>query len=458
VVPAPATTFIKLRQHRTKGRVFTMIKQKEYAKRRRQLMRMAGEDSIIILQAAPARARNNDAFYPYRQDSDFLYLTGFREHDAVLVLIPEEKGGQCILFCRSRDPEREMWDGVMIGLDAAVSEFDMDLAYDFSEVEKRLPDLLHDKDRIFYDLGLNPRFDRRLIGWLNDFRGKSRKTFHAPEEIHALDHMLHDMRVYKSREELAVMRKSAKVAIEAHERAMRLCKPGMNEADIHAELLHTFTRHHCEPSYIPIVGGGVNACVLHYIANRDPLNDGDLLLIDAGAELDGYASDITRTFPINGKFSPEQRDLYELVLAAQNAAMEKAYAGYQWQEMHDAAIRVATEGMIDLGILEHGMEEELETKGYKHFYVHKTGHWLGLDVHDVGEYDIDGHSRELEPGMVMTVEPGIYIHPEEASVRECWRGVGIRIEDNIAITRDEPTILSDGLVKTPDDIEALMAQ
>jgi len=421
-------------------------------------MRMAGEDSIIILLAAPARIRNNDAYYPYRQDSDFLYLTGFREHDAMLVMIPAGNDGQCMLFCRSRDPEREMWDGAMVGLESAVSEYGMDQAFDFSKVEKRLPDLLHDRDRIYYDLGRNPAFDRRLIGWLNEFRGKTRKNFHAPEEIHALDHMLHDMRLYKSREELSTMRRSAKVAIEAHEHAMRLCAPGLNEADIHAELLHTFTRHHCEPSYMPIVGGGANGCVLHYITNRDLLKDGDMLLIDAGAEYDGYASDITRTFPINGKFSPEQRDLYEVVLAAQAAGIKQACAGNQWQDMHDAAVRVATEGMISLGILEHCLEEELEMEGYKPFYVHNTGHWLGLDVHDVGEYQIDGHSRELEPGMVMTVEPGIYIHPEENSVAECWRGVGIRIEDNIAITRNEPRILTDDLVKMPDDIEALMAQ
>ncbi len=421
-------------------------------------MQRAGEDSIIILLAAPARIRNNDVHYPYRQDSDFLYLTGFREHDAMLVLIPQGKDGQCILFCRNRNPEREMWDGAMVGLDAAVTEYGMDQAFDFSEVEKRLPGLLQDRDRIYYDLGRNPLFDQRLIAWLNELRGKSRKTFHAPEEIHSLDHMLHDMRVYKSREELSTMRRSAKVAIEAHECAMKLCAPGLNEADIHAELLHTFTRHHCEASYIPIVGGGANGCVLHYIANQDPLKDGDMLLIDAGAEYDGYASDITRTFPVNGKFSAEQRDLYEVVLAAQDAAFKQAYAGKQWQDMHAAAVRVATEGMISLGILEHSLEEELETKGYKHFYVHNTGHWLGLDVHDVGEYQIDGHSRELEPGMVMTVEPGIYIHPEETSVAKCWRGVGIRIEDNIVITRDEPRILTDDLVRTPDDIEALMAQ
>jgi Xaa-Pro aminopeptidase len=435
-----------------------VIKQKEYARRRRQLMRMAGEDSIIILQAAPPRLRNNDVQYAYRQDSDFLYLTGFREHSALLVMIPDEGDGKSILFCRSRDAEREMWDGRMAGLESAVEECGMDEAYDIAEAEKRLQELLHDRDRIYHDLGRDPLFDQRLIGWLNEFRGKARKTFHAPEEIHALDHMLHDMRVYKSRDELAAMRRAAKVAIEAHEQAMRSCRPGMNEAEIHAGLLHTFTRHHCEPSYLPIVGGGVNACVLHYISNRDELRDGDLLLIDAGAEYDGYASDITRTFPVNGKFSPEQKELYDIVLSAQAAGIAKARAGNQWQDVHDAAIRVATEGMVELGILQNSVEEEIESGGYKHFYVHNTGHWLGLDVHDVGEYTIDGHSRELEPGMVMTIEPGIYIGPTEEGVRECWRGIGIRIEDNVAITRDEPRILTDGLAKTPSEIEALMAE
>lgn len=418
---------------------------------------MAGEDSIIILPAASTHIRNNDVYYPYRQNSDFLYLTGFREPDALLVLVPEGKDGTCVLFCRDRDPERETWDGAMVGLEAAVSEYGMDQAFDFSEVSRRLPDLLHNQERIYYDLGRNPIFDQQLIGWLNDFRGKARKTFHAPEEIHALDHMLHDMRLYKSREELSVMRRSAKIAIDAHQRAMRICEPGLNEADIHAEISHTLTRNHCEPSYLPIIGGGANACVLHYINNRDELRDGDLLLIDAGAEYDGYASDITRTFPINGKFSPEQKELYNVVLAAHEAAIEKAYAGNQWQDVHDAAVRVATEGMIDLGLLKNSLEDALESEDYKQFYVHNTGHWLGLDVHDVGEYVIDGHSRELEPGMVMTIEPGIYISPSETEIKECFRGVGIRIEDNIAITRKAPTLLTRDLVTAPEDIEALMA-
>jgi len=439
-----------------------MIKQKEYARRRRQLMRMTGADSIVLLQAAPHRVRNNDVHYPYRQDSDFLYLTGFREPGALLVMIPgddgDESGGRCILFCRSRDPEREMWDGPMAGLEGAVTDHGMDEAIDIAERDARLREMLQDRDRIYHDLGRDPMFDQRLIGWLNEFRGETRKTFHAPEEIHALDHMLHDMRVYKSREELAVMRRAAKVAIEAHEEAMRACRPGLNEADIHARLLQVFTRNHCEPSYQPIVGGGANACVLHYIANRDELRDGDLLLIDAGAENDGYASDITRTFPVNGKFSPEQRDVYDVVLAAQAAAISNARAGNQWQDVHDAAIRTATQGMIDLGILKSGLDEAIESKDYKRYYVHNTGHWLGLDVHDVGEYTIDGHSRELEPGMVMTVEPGIYIQPDDASVRECWRGLGIRIEDDVAITREAPRILTEGLARTAAEIEELMAE
>ena len=437
-----------------------MIRQSEYERRRKQLMRMAGDDCIIILRAAPARIRNNDVYFPYRQDSDFLYLTGFSEPDALLVMIPSKEaanGGHCILFCREKDTQREMWDGEMVGLQGAVSEFGMDEAFEHGHVDRHLPDLLHDRDRIYFDLGLDPLFDQRLIGWLNSFRETPRKTFHAPEEIHALDHMLHDMRLYKSREELTAMRRAAKVAIEAHEQAMKTCRPGLNEADIHAGLLHTFTRHHCEPSYLPIVGGGANACVLHYIRNKDELKDGDLLLIDAGAEYDGYASDITRTFPVNGKFSARQRDLYDVVLETQAIAFEAVVPGNQWEDVHAVAVKRATQGLVDLGIVNCSLEEALEKKAYDQFYVHKTGHWLGLDVHDVGEYLIDGHSRELEPGMVLTVEPGIYISPQAQGVGEEWLGTGIRIEDNVVVTRDEPQIITDALVSNPDDIEMLMA-
>ena len=294
-----------------------MIKQKEYATRRRQLMDIAGSGSVVIVRAAAEKIRNRDAAYPYRQDSDFLYLSGFSEPGAMLVLLPQEKGGEAIMFCRERDALREMWDGPRAGTEGAVAEFGFDDAFPITEAAARLPDLLHDRERIYHDLGKDPEFDQTLIGCLNEFKAKTRKKFLAPDEIVALDHSLHEMRLFKSRTEITAMRKSARVAEAAHRRAMQVCKPGMNEAEIHAELLHTFTSNQCEASYVPIVGGGANACVLHYISNRDTLNDGDLLLIDAGAEYDGYASDITRTFPVNGKFSGPQRDLYEVVLAAQ---------------------------------------------------------------------------------------------------------------------------------------------
>jgi Xaa-Pro aminopeptidase len=433
-----------------------MIKQKEFAKRRLQLMEIAGAESVIIVRSAAQRIRNNDVHYPYRQDSDFLYLSGFCEPEAMMVLLPQEKGGHSILFCRERDRQREMWDGLMAGTEGAVEQFGFDEAFPISEMGQRLPGLLHGSERVYYDLGKDPDFDHLLIGWMNDFRAKTRKKFLAPDEIVALDHSLHEMRLFKSRTEITAMRKSANIAAKAHQRAMQVCRPGMNEAEIHAELLHTFTRHQCEASYIPIVGGGANACVLHYITNRNPLNDGDLLLIDAGAEYHGYASDITRTFPVNGKFSGPQRDLYEVVLAAQLKAIDEVRAGNPWEQVHETAVQVATGGMIDLGILKGSLDEALEEEYFKDYYVHNTGHWLGLDVHDVGEYEIDGHSRVLEPGMVLTVEPGIYIPPTATAVDEVWRGLGIRVEDDVAVTRDGADILSSDICKTMDDIEDLM--
>jgi len=434
-----------------------MIKNKEFKQRRLHLMELVGDESVVIVRAAAHKIRNNDVHYPYRQDSDFLYLSGFSEPEAMIVLLPHGKDGRSILFCRERDPHREMWDGLMAGTQGAVEQFGFDEAFPISEIKERLPRMLHGRERIYCDLGKDPDFDHLLIGWMNEFRAKTRKKFHAPDEIIALGHSLHEMRLFKSRKEITVMRKSARIAASAHRRAMQVCKPGMNEADIHAEILRTFTSNQCEISYIPIVGGGANACVLHYISNRDPLNDGDLLLIDAGAEYDGYASDITRTFPVNGKFSGPQKDLYEVVLKAQTEAINAVREGNPWEYVHETAVRVATEGMIDLGILKGSLEESLEEEYFKDYYVHNTGHWLGLDVHDVGEYEIDGHSRVLEPGMVFTVEPGIYIPAKATAVDEVWRGMGIRIEDNVVVTRDEADILTSGICKTINDIEELMA-
>lgn len=434
-----------------------MIKQKEFTKRRHDLMDLAGEGSVIIARAATQKLRNNDAHYPYRQESDFLYLSGFSEPDAMMVLLPDENGGHSIMFCRERDRLREMWDGLMAGTEGAVEQYGFDEAFPIGEMEKRLPRLLHGRERIYHDLGKDPDFDHLLIGWMNEFRAKTRKKFHAPDEIVSLDHSLHEMRLFKSRTEISAMRKSARIAAAAHQRAMQVCKPGMNEAEIHAELLHTFTRNQCEASYVPIVGGGANACVLHYISNRDTLNDGDLLLIDAGAEYHGYASDITRTFPVNGKFNGAQKDLYELVLTANLKAIDEVREGNPWDHVHETAVRIATEGMIELGILKGSLEEAIEEEYFKEYYVHNTGHWLGLDVHDVGEYEIDGHSRVLEPGMVLTVEPGIYIPESATVVDECWRGLGIRVEDDVVVTKDAADVLSSDVCKTMEDIETLMS-
>ena len=418
-------------------------------------MQMAGPDSIVVLCAAPERFRNNDTHYPYRQNSDFYYLTGFNEPEAVLVLLPAGKDCRSVLFCRDRDPKREMWDGPMAGLDGAVADFHMDEAYPITELDKRMPAYLEERDKVYYGVGHDTTFDQQVISWLNKVRGK--KGVHAPDELVSVDHDLHEMRLYKSRAEISAMRKSAKVAVVAHQQAMQNCRPGMNEAEIHAGLLQCFYSRNCRPSYEPIVGAGNNGCILHYIANDQPLNDGDLLLIDAGAEYDCYASDITRTFPVNGRFTAEQKALYEVVLETQQVAIANVAAGRQWIDVQNESIRVTTEGLVDLGLLKGKPDDLIEQEAFKNFYVHNVGHWLGLDVHDVGDYQVDGHSRALEPGMVMTVEPGIYIAADREDVEQRWRGIGIRIEDDVLVTKNGPDVLTGDLVRTTDDIEALMA-
>ena len=434
-----------------------MIETKEYVRRRRQLMRMAGRDAIVIVPAAPERVRSNDSHYPYRQDSDFHYLSGFPEPDAVLALIPGREQGEMILFCRERDAERERWDGARAGTEGAVSEYGFDDAFPIDDIDDILPGMIEGRTRVYYHFGRDPEFDLKLIGWVNRVRAEVRKGAVPPHEFVALSHLLHDLRLFKSRSELRVMKKSAKIAAAAHVRAMRTARPGMNEHEVEAELLHEFRRHGAVASYEPIVGGGANACVLHYRANNAPLGDGDLLLIDAGAEYECYASDITRTFPINGRFSPEQRAIYEIVLAAQAAAIDEVRAGRPFDAYHDAAVRVITRGLVKLGLLEGSLEKNLREHAYRRFYMHKTGHWLGLDVHDVGDYRVDGEFRVLEPGMVVTVEPGIYIAPESKKVPARWRGIGVRIEDDVVVTRGDPEILSGDVPRDPDEIEALMA-
>ncbi|MBU6198722.1 MAG: Xaa-Pro aminopeptidase [Xanthomonadaceae bacterium] len=434
-----------------------MIDRKEFVRRRKQLMRIVGNEGICIVPAAPERVRNNDSHYPYRQDSDFHYLTGFAEPEAVLALIPGREHGEAILFCRERDPEREAWDGVRAGQQGAVSEFGMDDAFPIGDIDDILPGMLEGRARVYYHFGRDAEFDVQLIGWVNRVRARIKQGARAPHEFVALGHILHDLRLYKTRDELRVMRKAAQIAAAAHVRAMRAVRPGMNEHEIEAELLHEFRRRGAVPSYEPIVGGGANGCVLHYRANNAPLRDGDLLLVDAGAEYQCYASDITRTFPVNGKFTPEQRALYDLVLAAQHAAIDQVRPGKPFGAYHDAAVRTLTAGLIKLGLLKGGIEKNIREQTYRKFYMHKTGHWLGLDVHDVGDYRVDGEFRELEPGMVVTVEPGLYIAPDAKGVAAKWRGIGIRIEDDVVVTKGDPEVITTAVPNDPDAIEALMA-
>lgn len=434
-----------------------MIQAREFTRRRRQLMRMAGRDAIVVVPAAPERVRSNDAHYPYRQDSDFHYLTGFPEAEAVLALIPGREQGEAILFCRERDPERERWDGTRAGPEGAVERYGFDDAFPIADIDDILPGMIEGRSRVYYHFGRDTDFDLKLIGWVNRVRAMVRQGAKPPHEFVALSHLLHDLRLYKSPAELRLMRRSAKIAAEAHVRAMQVTRPGLNEHEIEAELLHTFRRHGAVPSYEPIVGGGANACVLHYRANNAQLRDGDLLLVDAGAEYACYASDITRTWPVNGRFSPEQRALYDIVLAAQDAAIAAVRPGHAFDAYHEAAVRVIATGLIALGLLKGPLDKVLREHSYRSFYMHKTGHWLGLDVHDVGDYRIDGEFRLLEPGMVVTVEPGIYIAPDLKQVPARWRGIGIRIEDDVVVTHGDPEVLTGAVPRDPDEIEALMA-
>lgn len=429
---------------------------KEFARRRRQLMRMIGKGGIAILPAAPVRLRNRDTEHAYRQDSDFHYLTGFPEPEAVAVLAPGRKHGEYVLFCRDRDPERETWDGRRAGPDGAVADYGADDAFPVSDVDDILPGLLEHCERVYYTMGLNAEFDQRLLGWVNQLRAAAKSGVTTPTEFVALDHLLHDMRLFKSRGEVALMRKAAKIAAAAHVRAMRACRPGMWEYEIEAEFLHEFRRHDATPSYQPIVGGGANGCVLHYVENTARLNDGDLLLIDAGCELDCYASDITRTFPVSGRFSAEQRALYEVVLEAQLAAIDKVRPGNHWNEPHDAAVKVLTRGLVRLGLLKGRVPTLVKNGDYRRFYMHRTGHWLGLDVHDVGDYKVGEEWRVFEPGMVLTVEPGLYVAPGTKGVAKKWWGMGIRIEDDVLVTTGGAEVLSVDAPKDPDEIERLM--
>ncbi len=429
----------------------------EFKRRRAQLMKMIGKGSIAIVSSASSQVRNRDVEYPFRQDSDFLYLTGFNEPDAVLVLIPGRKHGEYILFCRENDPEQETWHGRRAGQQGAIELYGADDSFPIDDIDDILPGMLEGREKVFQVMGRYPEFDTRLMGWVNQIKAQSRSGVHVPYEFVSLDHLLHDMRLYKSRAEQSVMKKAAKISVAAHTRAMRACKPGLYEYSIEAEYNYEFSRNGAEHAYPPIVGGGRNGCILHYTENTDQLQDGDLLLIDAGCEVEGYASDITRTFPVNGTFSPAQRDLYEIVLQAQQAAIQKVKPGNHWNDPHNAAVRVITKGLLELKILKGSLPKLLKEHAYRRFYMHRTGHWLGLDVHDVGDYKVGDQWRLLEPGMVLTVEPGVYIPAQSKGVHRKWWDIGIRIEDDVLVTAKGNEVLTAGLPTTIKEIEALMA-
>ncbi len=434
------------------------MNKKEFPKRRRQLMQMMGRNSIAILPTAPLLTRNRDVEYAYRPDSDFFYLSGFAEPDALVVLVPGRPQGEYILFCQERNLKMEMWNGPRAGQKGACEAYGADDSFPIDDLDEILPGLLEDREKVFYTMGFSAEFDHKMMEWLNQVREKSRLGVHAPNEFVALDHLLHEMRLFKSRSEIKMMRDAARISVKAHRRAMLACRPGMMEYQLEAEILHEFAQHGCrEQAYQSIVGGGGNACVLHYIRNDAELQDGDLVLIDAGAEKECYASDITRTFPVNGKFSAPQKAIYEIVLAAQRAAIVAVKPGNHWNDPHHAAVRAVTKGLQKLGLLKGDLRTLIKKEAYRRFFVHRTGHWLGMDVHDVGEYKIDGVWRMLEPGMVLTVEPGIYIPPGSKGVAKKWHGIGIRIEDDILVTTGGCEILSEGAPKTVDEIEALMA-
>ena len=415
-----------------------------------------GDDTIAILPTAQLLLRNRDVHHSFRPDSDFYYLTEFPEPFAVAVILPGHPEHEYILFCQERDKKKELWEGALIGLEGACEDYGADLALPIDTLDKTLPKLLKNKHQIYYHIGHDPQFDQRVFDAVNQVRGEARDGVHAPEGFISPFLALHEMRLYKSRHEISIMRRAAKISARAHKRAMRACAPGLKEYQVEAELLHEFMSQGArDAAYPSIVGGGRNSCVLHYTRNRDTLADGDLLLIDAGAELDGYASDISRTFPVNGSFTPQQRAVYEIVLQAQRDAMASIKPGNDWDAPHRAAVSTITRGLMDLGILKGRFRTLMSEGAYKRYYMHRTGHWLGMDVHDVGDYQIDGEWRTFEPGMALTVEPGIYL-PAMSKLAKKWHNIGIRIEDDVLVTKNGIDVLSRDAPKDPDDIEALM--
>ena len=427
-----------------------------YQKRREQLLQNMQSNSIAIIPSADLIYRNGDSSYHFRQDSDFYYMTGFNEPESVAVLVKEAQSVKYILFVRPKDAQSELWDGKRAGLDGAKTVFGANESYDIADLNNKMPELIGSAKQIYCHLGKNKSFDEGLDKWLNQVRKKVRAGVNSPSAFIALEKIIHEMRLIKSADEIAIMRKANEISKAAHLRAMQICKPGMMEYEIEAELSYVFQKNGARhAAYTSIVGGGENACVLHYIDNNQTLKNGDLILIDAGCEYENYSSDITRTFPVNGKFSAEQKALYQIVLDAQLAALDLAKPGTVWTQLQDAIIRTITQGLVSLGILNGKVDELIAQKAFLPFYMHNSGHWLGLDTHDAGNYKLENQWRTLQPGMVITVEPGIYVG-KNPNVDKKWHDIGIRIEDDIVITQDGHENLTQGLPKTIADLEKMI--
>lgn len=435
-----------------------MTTNKEYAARRKDLMLQMHKNSIAIISSAPEKIRSRDTHYPYKQNVNLSYLCGFPEPESVLVLIPGRENGETVLFCRDKDPLRETWDGYREGPDGAVKNFGADDAFPISDIDDILPNLIEGKDRLYYAIGKDPEFDKHLMDWINHVRSQRGNGALPPGEFVDLDHFINEMRLFKTAGEVKIMRKAGEISAKAHVRAMKASRPGVFEYQLQAEIEHEFAMSgSVGPAYSSIVGGGKNGCVLHYVENKDLLRDGDLVLIDAGCEYQNYAADITRTFPVNGKFSVEQAAIYDVVLKAQADAIAMIGPGIEYNKTNEATIRTITQGLVDLGLLQGDVDELIANEAHREFYMHGAGHWLGMDVHDVGDYKIEGQWRVYEPGMVVTIEPGIYIAPGSPNIDEKWHGIAVRIEDDIVVTKDGNENLTSAVPKERNEIEALMA-
>ena len=436
------------------------LTQADFRERRDRLIEQMGPNSIAIIATSPVAMRNRDADYKFRTDSSFFWLTGFAEPEAVAVFETGDVGEEYSysLFCRERDREMEIWNGYRAGVDGAVEDYDADEAYAIDLLDEEIIEKLANKEKLYYRIGQRADFDARVCAWIKQVDEQQRRGNGAPSQIVQLDQILDEMRLHKSAQEIELMQIASNISAEAHTRAMQKVCPGMMEYALEAELNYIFGQNGCLPSYNSIVGGGENGCILHYVENNKPLKDGDLVLIDAACEYEYYASDITRTFPVNGKFSREQKALYEVILNAQLAAIDAVRVGNSYKEPHHIAVRIMVQGLLDLGLMKGDIEQIIETEAYQQFYMHGTGHWLGMDVHDVGSYKAEGDWRAYEEGMVVTVEPGLYIAPDDETVDAKWRGIGIRIEDDVVATANGPLVLTKNVVKSVADIEALMAQ